>query len=777
MKVSHSWLSEFVDLDAAGLTPDGIQRLLTDIGLEVEHVDMPAKALDRFVVGRVLSCERHPKADKLSVCTVDVGESEPRTIVCGAPNVAAGQTVAVALDGAIVPNGGFEIGRRTLRGVESNGMICSKAELGLGEDSDGIWVMSTDAPSGTPLAQALGIDDVIYDVAITPNRADCISHVGIARDLAAAATTPHTIQRSAALPHVPQGVSVRLADADLCSHYVAVSISGLKNGPSPEWIQRRITACGMRPRNLLVDVTNYVMLETGQPLHAFDARSVVDGIVVRRAGADTQFTTLDGKQRTLQPDMLMICTPSGPIGVAGVMGGEDSEIKDDTTEVVLESACFAPTSIRRTARLLGLNTDASYRFERGVDPEGIRHAAARAAALYMEYGGGTVTGVTDECPTPWTPITIEYHYADVQRFVGVSVTPEKIVEMFTALGCMVTNVQEHVCTVQPPSWRADIVTAIDLTEEVMRLNGIHNIVPATSATISWTQPLPTYVRAGGEKGPSFSRSLRRALAARGYAEAVTNVLCPPSGDEWQIRLQNALGLEFSAMRMSLLPGLAEAAARTLRFGASGVRMFEYGKVFRRDPSAEFGRTESDRLCAVVVGKTDEHWSAPQRPLDVYDVMGDVAAALRLAGVGDGRSLPANAMVGKLDPTLAKSLDLSVPVWFVEMDVRSLLPETRTFVPIGAYPAVRRDLAFVVAEEVLAAELLGVVRSAKTDLLRDVDVFDIYRDTSLGSGKKSVAVALTFRSDERTLVDAEVDAAVAEIVTITERSLGATVRRS
>ena len=807
MKISRTWLEEFVPLDRATWPDERIATVLTDLGLEVEDVHNEASALHRIVVGKVVTREAHPKADKLSVCTVDVGEPELRTICCGAANVAAGQTVPVALDGAVVPNGGFTIGKRMLRGVESNGMICSQTELNLGSDGDGIWVLDVPAAPGTPLAEALGTTDTIFDVFNTPNRADCNSHIGVAREVAAFVTVheaPVQVRTRATTAQVSVAPSALIADVDtnLAPRYALQRIDGVRIGPSPEWMQQRLRAMGLRPRNVVVDVTNYVNMELGQPLHAFDAQKLRGGRISVKTVADGQvFTTLDGKERAITDTMLMICDQVGPVAIAGVMGGQNSEIDHDTTSIVLEGAYFLPSSIRKTAKTLGLSTDASYRFERGVDIGNVLGALERATQLILDLAGGSAGAVEEVYPQsqdPGAPIRVRYHR--ICAINGIDVDPRTIRTMLAAIGCSVTEHDDESCLVVPPTWRVDINEEIDLAEEVMRLVGINNIPAAEWGRLNMTgATLPNAVQAAGGRAQLARRTtVRTQLAARSYADCITAVLQSPEMAVWglpaaapPVRLRNALGLEFSAMRSSLVPGLLAAAGRNLRHGRSTLRLMEIGSVFAHDATHPEGVRQTERLALVVVGHEPQHWSSPARALDLYDILGDLQilgavqvddrvapeaqlwsdnrAALTMRGTTIG-------WVGQIDPALASMEDIAVPVYAAEIDLRTVPSAEPRYTPVAPYPAIQRDVALVLEEATTAAEIVRSVRLSAGQLCTAVEVFDVYRnEQQLGVGKKSVAVALIFQSRERTLVDADVDASMQAVLAAVQAQLGASVR--
>ena len=799
MKISHRWLQEFVALPASEWTPQRVQKVLTDLGLEVEDIVDMSSVLQGFVVGRVLDRQAHPKADKLSVCTVDVGLSEPKTIVCGASNVAAGQTVPVALVGAIVPSAGFAIEERPLRGVTSQGMICSQSELGLGDDHDGIWVLELDVASGTPLASALGIDDVIYDVAITPNRADCLSHLGIARDLAAFMRgTASLADVSAVKGHVeakPE-LKIEIRDADLCRRFMARRIDGVRVVESPVWLKDRLTALGLRPRNVIVDVTNYVMHECGQPLHAYDARTITDSTFVvqtaQQAGVN-QYTTLDGKLRQLEPSMLLICDAHGPVGIAGVMGGQHSEITDETTSVLLESAWFAPSSIRRTAKVLGLSTDASYRFERGVDIDGVEWALDRATQLILELSGGEALNRFDAYPAPLVPASFRVRFERIRAVVGIDVSDDYIVDVCSAVGCAVEDVGNGSCLVTAPSWRMDIAAEIDIAEEVMRLYGIDSVPSAERAYIAiGASALPVSLRSGGPHGHAQRVRVRTMLTSRGYTDCVTNVLGSPEDQHGadSVTLTNALGREFSVMRTSLVPSLLRVASRNLRHGANGVRLMEIGSVFCRDANGEFGVRQQELLTLIVAGEQASHWSEKGRALDLYDLIADVMSLS-----GDITMRPSSEEVplftvntlicecagrvighiGQVDPALASGFDLQAPVVAAVIDLRAIAQVARRYVPVSAFPVVERDLALVVAEELMSGELTAAALRVGGPSIRTAEVFDVYRDKHLGPTRKSLAMRMTFGAADRTLVDADVDAAIAAITAEVRARFGAVLR--
>jgi phenylalanyl-tRNA synthetase beta chain len=809
MHISHRWLTEFVALDPAVWTPSVIAETLTQRGIEVDAVHDERTRLSGFVTGRVTEKIKHPKADKLSVCTVDVGDATPRTIVCGAPNVAADQIVAVALEGAVVPRGGFVIERRALRGVESQGMICSQAELELGDDADGIWVLPASTPVGVPLAEALGHNDTIYEISVTPNRADCLSHIGVAREIKnlIPKTENQRAQKTEKTEKNDVGLTVEVQDAQKCPHYVAQVIRNVQAVESPAWLQERLTAIGVRPRNVLVDVTNYVNMGWGQPLHAFDLASLRGtGIVVRTAHDGESFTTLDDKERELASGMLLICDKERPVAIAGVMGGINSEIRgrrtengeqrtqDDagTTDVVIESAYFEPTSIRRTAKVLGLSTDASYRFERGVDVGGIERALDIATAMICELTGGVAAERVTVGGPPATQRTVSVRTQRVRDMIGADVSDAQQIEILRSLGFDVADITNTSYVVTVPTWRVDIEQEIDIVEEVARCYGLDNIPMATHARVAITaDPLPGALRAR-----PWGRTATTFLVARGFNECRTQVQTAPEFSDGPV-VKNPLGRDLSVLRTSVVPSLLKVASLNLRHGADGVRLCELGTTFTRDNASALRVREEDRVAILVTGTAPQHWSSTTRQHDASDVLGHVEDLLHHMGVRDATlSAPTSTMtsmysenrleirrgdrvigvVGQISPAFAKTMGVDVDAWAAEIDVDALAPQPRHYHAVGQFPAVRRDLAFVVSEGVSAGALISVAESAANDTLRSVTVFDVYRDASIGADRKSVGLAMTFMSDARTLVDDEVDRVVGTIIGAAEKALGASVRQ-
>ena len=816
MLISQHWLKELVDFTCS---PEELERILTMLGLEVEKIERPGEKLKGFVVGEVLTKEKHPNADKLSVCTVAVGEGVVNTIVCGAPNVAAGQKVPVALGGAVVPNGGFTIEKRKLRGVESNGMICSKSELGLSDESDGIWELPSDAPVGESLAAYLGVDDVIYDISITPNRSDCLSHLGIAREIAAYFNVPlrkpvANVKEDASgvLGVVQDQITVRIEDADGCHRFAGRVVRGVKIGESPKWLKDRITACGLRSINNVVDITNYVMLECGKPIHGFDLDTIAGKtLIIKKAQDGEKFTTLDSKERTLDASMVMVADEEKNSALGGVMGGLHSEITDATVNVLIESAYFKPSSIRRTAKKLGITSDAAYRFERGVDMETVVFAADRAAQLIQEVAGGQIaSGVVDVYPTQHPEKQATVRYARANTLIGKEILASEQRSLLERLGFLVVKHDDVSATYRIPSYRIDVETETDCIEEIARLHGYDNIAPA----------LVSRVNLSGEQTPKrytplpFVEELSAFFRANGFVDIVTqNMIDPKSAamfTQTPVRIANPLGEELSCMRPSLLPSMLRTLERNHRYGQKNLRLAECGAVFHAVPHTEAtfigGVLEERHFVATLTGsiQASKAWDAPERQVDFYDAKGlleSLVAVCRLenAIIQPASNLPAYPLFsantvelvvagksigcsGEIAPAALKAFDIGMSVVACVVNISALSEATtrvRKYAAVSPFPTVARDLAFVLDASVDAGSVESLITKHGGQYLRRVRVFDVFAgkpaQQALGEGKKSVAFALEFNSHEKTLEDAEVESAVSAIVKNVEASLGAALR--
>lgn len=785
MRVSMKWLREFVDVQ---MTPAELADRLDMTGTAVEAVHSAGETLDGVVVGLIVQKVKHPEADKLWVTTVDVGDAEPRTIVCGAQNFEAGDRVPVALVGAVLP-GGFEIKKAKLRGVVSEGMNCSPRELGLGEDHDGLMILPADAPVGVPFAEWQGSADTILDLEVTPNRPDCLSMTGVAREVAAVLGVPweqpsHHVDESGEPADALCRVSID--DPDLCPRYAARVIRGVSIGPSPAWLAEKVNAAGARSISNVVDVTNLVMFEMGQPLHAFDLSTLATddegraSIIVRTAREGERLTTLDGVQRDLRKDTLLICDPSGPVALAGVMGGEATEVSDRTVDILLESACFDPASISRTSRSLALVSEASMRFERTVDRTGCTTAVDRAAALMAEVAGGQVApGVVDAYPHPLPERRVTLRLARLSALVGEELPVQASADILTSLGCEV-EVHGDRLEVAAPSFRPDLEREVDLIEEVLRVWGMERITSSLPAGRD---------RVGGlTREQTVREHIGATLRACGLNETMTYAFGDPSdpercgmpleADEMLVELLNPMSGEQAVLRRSLLPGLLRSVSYNQRRGVANVHLYEIGGVFwtsegRKQPK------ERMMVAGVLAGSwCRPGWNETAVPLDFFDGKGIIENLVRELAIERFKLRPADGghlqpgraaevllggdvvgWLGEVHPHVLDRFEADAPVVAFELDVARLVRasrEVRPLVEVPRFPAVELDLAIVVDEDVSAERLVQAARSAGGKLLDDVHLFDVYRGKGVAAGKKSLAVALAYRAPDRTLSAEEVE---------------------
>ncbi|TDG00417.1 phenylalanine--tRNA ligase subunit beta [Paenibacillus piri] len=816
MKVSYQWLSQYVDV--SGYTAAELAEKLTRSGIEVDLVEDRNKGVEGVVVGYVKTREKHPDADKLSVCTVDIGQSDDLQIVCGAKNVDAGQKVPVAVVGAKLPDG-LNIKRAKLRGVESQGMICSAKELGLNdrllpkEIQEGILVLPGDTKIGDTILDVLAINDRVMDLDLTPNRSDCLSMLGAAYEIGAILgrevklpDAERLLDASGADVQASSRISVEITAKEQCSHYAARLIEGVTIGTSPLWIQNRLMAAGIRPINNIVDITNYVMLEYGQPLHAFDADKLADGhIDVRLARQGEKLVTLDGAERTLEPHMLLITDGVKPVAIAGVMGGENSEVTGGTTRILLESAKFDGGSVRKTSRQLGLRSEASLRFEKEVNPEAVIPALNRAAALMSEFAGGQVAaGIVEAAAQQHQPVRIELSVGRINDYLGTALSAEQVKSIFDRLSFN-AEAAGDVFTVHVPSRRGDITRAVDLIEEVARLHGYDNI-PTTLMTGVTTPGALT-------KEQTIRRLARNLLTGNGLHEAITYSFTHPQqiGEfpgayigAQPVALAMPMSEERSALRTSLIPHLLDAAAYNRNRNISDVSLFEIGKVFVTDESA-LTRLPDERLmlAMLLTGKRQEtHWSGKSGEVDFYDLKGvfdGLAGYLGLSakigyeaaqpdGFHPGRAAhivlntaegpKTLGTLGQLHPELQQKKDLA-DTYVLEVEFNALAAyadEHITYRPLPRYPSIGRDMAVVVNKEVQVGDLTAKASETAGDLLESIQVFDIYTGDRLGADKKSVALALVYRTPDRTLTDEEVSELHAKVVATLEQSFGAELRK-
>ena len=791
MKLSLSWLREFVPLKDP---PAVLAERLTMAGIEVEGRAPAAPAFTGVVVAKVLTAARHPQAERLSVCTVDGGDGQVRTIVCGAPNVRAGLVSALARVGAVLP-GGLEIQRARLRGVESEGMLCSARELGLGEDSDGILELPPELALGEDLRVALDLDDVVLATNPTPNRGDALSVLGLAREFAVLEGGAVQVPTSPPVPvTLKDTIPVVLAAPAACAKFAGRVIKGLDpTRPTPLWMRERLRRAGLRSLGPLIDVTNYVMLELGQPMHAYDRRRLSGTIEARLARPGELLRLLDGSDIALQPDMLVIADGAGPIGLAGIMGGERSGIASDTTEVFLEAAWFASAAIAGRGRRLGVITDASQRFERGVDPAGPERAIERASALLIAIAGGQAgpIAVVEEAGSLPVRRPIGLRRAQLKRLLATDVPPARVPEILAALGLAPAATAEG-WTATPPSWRFDLAQEADLVEEVARIYG-YNVIPEVDA------PMPQRPGAVGETRVEAER-LALALVDRGYFEAINYTFVDPSlqrrlfPDARALALKNPIASDLAEMRVSLWPGLLKTLTTNLNRQQARVRLFEIGAKFVLQDDV---LKEINCLGGVVYGaRLPEQWGVRPERVDFYDAKADVEALLAASGRLESFRFVAESLsclhpgrtariyrdslacgwIGELHPELARALEFAVPpqLFEIELDITSPAPLPAA-TELSRFPVVRRDLAVVVNEAVTFSQLRESVTVAASSLLRELKVFDVYRGQGIDSGRKSVALGLILQDKSKTLTDADVESVMAAVRDGLARELGATIR--
>jgi phenylalanyl-tRNA synthetase beta chain len=775
MKLSLSWLKEFVPYTG---TVDALVELLTRAGLEVASVETRGADFPNVVVAQILESNPHPNADRLSVCRVNDGSEHPRQIVCGAKNYKVGDKVPLALPGAVLP-GDFKIKVGKLRGVESEGMMCSAKELALAEDAQGLLILPPETRIGAPISEIFPPETVL-EIEITSNRPDWLSHTGLAREVAANTGLPLS-NSTPAEPATREDASLaRIEDAVGCPFYSVRRIRGVKVGPSPDWLARRLEAIGLRPINNVVDVTNYVMMELGQPLHAFDAAKVAGGIAVRRAAAHEKFLALDGREYALRPSDLVIADSARPVALAGVMGGEDSGVTEATTDILLESAYFDAPTVRATARGLDLHSDSSYRFERGVNPAGVLAASARATQLILELAGGTADeAVTTAGALPPREWSVSLRYSRCRALLGVELENAEVDSALTRLGLEKVSGDDATSTWRVPGFRGDLVREVDLIEEVIRLLGIERVTGHVSG-----EPAPS---SSADAAYDAAMEVRQTLRGMGYSEARTSTLVarPHAGDNF-LELRNPLGEEQSALRSSMLGGLFAAVRRNLNHGAETVRLFEIGRVFANNEEEEV-----PSLALVATGPRSPHtWrDAAASGIDLFDVRGVIetlAPGAELVKVEDerfGLALEVRiggfvaGVAGQLKPGAARELDARSAVVAAELRLDALQAATlapRAFVPSPKFPAITRDIAAILPRTLGFGEVEHVVREAKEPLLAGLAPFDIFTDDSgvkLPADRKSLAFSLTFRSSERTLTADEVNAACDRLKARLRQQLG------
>lgn len=813
MKLSYNWLKDYLKCD---LSATQIAEAMTSIGIEVDGVDEQEAVeggLAHVVVAEVLTCEAHPDSDHLHVTTVNDGGPEPVQVVCGAPNVAAGQKVLFAQIGAVLP-GDFKIKKSKIRGVESFGMICAEDELGIGTSHEGIMVLPDAAVVGTPAKDYLGLETyAVIEYEITANRVDAASHWGVARDLYAYLRL-NDIPCELCLPSVEAfregegaGIPVEVRDADGAPRYSGITLRGVKVAPSPEWLQSKLQSIGLRPINNIVDISNFILFELGQPLHTFDADKIRGGkVIVRRAAEGEAIRTLDGVDRKLGARDMVIADAEGPMCIAGVFGGEDSGVTDATVNVFLESAYFDPGSIRRTSRKEGLQTDASFRYERGADPDMVPFALRRAALLILELAGGEIVGkIQENYPAPIERKRIELDFGRIEKFIGQAIGRQTIVRILTDLGYEFLESGAAGATVLAPSYMVDVTRECDVVEEILRIYGYNNI--------ALPQHMKMSVNATPSPEPEAVRNhISNFLAANGFTETMNNSLTradyyasletfPQSAC---VRIVNPLSSDLNVLRQTLILGGLEVVAYNINRQVSSLKTFEYGSVYRRLPDTD-GQTlasyeEHPCFALMLTGTPEKSWRSDSAKSSYFQLKGYVELLLRRYGAdlnqlftapapsdifaeGMAYSLPGQkkqlAVLGTVQPALCRKFGIKQPVFAAEIDWNMLFELVRrdkvAFHELPRYPGVRRDLALLLDEGVSYADLRSSALKQARKLLRSVSLFDVYRGDKIPAGKKQYALGFVLRDDEKTLTDQEVETAMERILAAFRKDFGAELR--
>ena len=806
MKISYNWLKQFINIDWKS---DETAALLTDLGLEVEVVEKYQSVkggLEGIVVGHVLTCEQHPNADRLKVTTVDLGDGIPVQIVCGASNVAAGQKVPVATIGTTLydkDGGSFQIKKGKIRDMESFGMICAEDELGLGTGHDGILVLDESLIPGTSVAEVFKIEnDEIFEIGLTPNRADAMSHFGTARDLRAG-----LIQSGVNVEFITPSVSnfrvdkrtlkidVDVVDAKLTPRYCGVTISGITVKPSPEWLQNRLKSIGLNPKNNIVDVTNYVLHELGQPIHAFDAAKITGKVVVKTLPTGTKFTTLDDIERSLHEEDLMICDDKGPMCIAGVFGGKNSGVSDNTNSIFLESAYFNPVSIRKTAKRHTLSTDASFRFERGVDPNFTQYALKRAALLIQEVAGGEITSdLIDIYPKKIEDFSVFLNFDKTAKLIGQELPKEIIKQILASLEIKINSSSDAGLGLTIPSYRVDVQREIDVIEEILRVYGYNNIsfTKKLNATVSNSARTEDY---------KVQNVIANQLNSLGFHEMMANSLTSPDYvalsdmllKEHNVTILNPLSNDLSAMRQSLLFSGLEAVSYNINRRNSDLKLFEFGKSYHHFPT---GYEEQKHLTVFTTGnRNSESWTNAQKPSDFFLFKGYIEAILSRLGIVKVKNEPAKSDVfaegisfvvgdetlvefGTIKKSVLKHFDIKQEVLFADFNwslVLKLIANKIKFTDIPKYPEVRRDLALLVDENITFDSIYKIARQTEKSLLKNINLFDVYQGQNLPEGKKSYAVSFTIQDSSKTLTDDQIDKVMTKLHKNLATELGAILR--
>ena len=806
MKISYNWLKQFIKTDWES---EQTAALLTDLGLEVEGIEKFQSVkggLEGIVVGHVLTCVQHPNADKLKITTVDIGTELPLQIVCGASNVAVGQKVPVATIGTTLYDAegvSFQIKKGKIRGEESHGMICAEDELSLGTDHEGIMVLDENLQPGTPVSKVFNIEnDEVFEIGLTPNRADAMSHMGTARDLKAG-LLQRNINSEFITPSVTNfrvdkrtlKIDIEVVDAKLAPRYCGVTLSGITVKPSPDWLQNRLKSIGITPKNNVVDVTNYVLHELGQPLHAFDASKINGKIIVKTVPSGTKFITLDDIERTLHEEDIMICDDKGPLCIAGVFGGKKSGVSENTSSIFLESAYFNPISIRKTAKRHSLSTDASFRFERGVDPNITQYALKRAAILIKEIAGGEITSdVTDLYPKKIEDFTVILNFENVNKIIGQVLPKETIKKILVSLDIKVSSMSDTSLGLIIPAFRVDVQREIDVIEEILRVYGYNNIdfTKKINATVSNSPRTEDY---------KVQNSIANQLTSQGFNEMMANSLTSPSyinlsenlREEFNVTILNPLSADLSSMRQSLLFSGLEAVSYNINRRNSDLKLFEFGKTYHKLPS---GYEERKHLALLQSGnRAAESWTTPQKASDFFLFKGYVNAILSRLGIDKTINKPVNSDVfaegiaiavgsdnlvelGTIKKSVLKHFDIKQEVLFADFNwdlILKLILNKIKFTEIPKYPEVRRDLALLVDENTAFDAIYNCARQTEKALLKNIDLFDVYTGANLPEGKKSYAVSFVIQDSTKTLTDTQIEKIMSKLQTNLEKELGATLR--
>ena len=806
MKISYNWLKQFIKID---LKSEETAAILTDLGLEVEVVEKYQSVrggLQGVVVGHVLSCEKHPDADRLKITKVDLGDGTPVQIVCGANNVAAGQKVPVATIGTKLfdkDGNEFEIKKGKIRGEESHGMICAEDELGLGTSHDGIMILDEKLKPGTPCTKVFNIEnDEVFEIGLTPNRADAMSHYGVARDLRAS-----LLQKNSTLELITPSVStfridkrtlkidVDVKDSKLAPRYCGVTISGITVKESPEWLKNRLKAIGLSPKNNIVDVTNYILHDLGQPLHAFDAAKINGKISVKTVASGTKFITLDDVERTLHEEDLMICDEKGPLCIAGVFGGKSSGVTETTNSIFLESAYFNPISIRKSAKRHGLNTDASFRFERGIDPTITEFALKRAALLIKEIAGGEITSdIIDIYPKKIEDFPVFLNFEKTSKLIGQELPKETIKRILASLDIKVTTVSDAGLGLIIPSYRVDVQREVDVIEEILRVYGYNNI--------NFTKKLnATVANSARTEDYKVQNIIATQLNANGFHEMMSNSLTSPDyiklsemlKEEYNVLMLNPLSSDLSAMRQSLLFSGLEAVSYNINRRNGDLKLFEFGKTYHKLPS---GYDEQKHLTLFVSGnRNEESWTNPQKPSDFFLFKGYVNSVLERLGISKIQNKPFESDVfaegiaiasgndtivefGTVKKSILKHFDIKQEVFYADFNwnlILKLIGSKIKFTDITKYPEVRRDLALLLDKNIAFDAIYNLSRQTEKSLLKNINLFDVYEGKNLPEGKKSYAISFTLQDNSKTLTDEQIDKIMTKLQKNFENELGASLR--